>query len=72
MHDRELIPALINETEAARILDLSVKTLRRWRWAGQGPRFVKVGTCVRYAVADLAAFIEAGRRQSTSDLARAA
>ena len=54
MHDQELIPALINETEAARILDLSVKTLRRWRWAGQGPRFVKVGTCVRYAVADLA------------------
>jgi hypothetical protein len=64
--------ALVNETEAARILGISVKTAGRWRWAGKGPRFVKVGACVRYDLADLEAFIEAGRRQSTSEAGRAA
>ena len=59
--------ALLNETEAARILAMQVTTLRRWRWAGKGPRFVKVGAAVRYDPADLTAFIEAGRRNSTSD-----
>ena len=59
--------ALLNETEAARILAMRVTTLRRWRWAGKGPRFVKIGAAVRYDPADLTAFIEAGRRTSTSD-----
>ena len=62
--------ALVNETEAARILSLSVKTLRRWRWAGKPPRFIKVGAAVRYDPADLDAFILAGRRSSTSDQGR--
>ncbi len=61
-------PTLLNETEAAAILGLSVKTLRRWRWAsGKGLRFIKIGSAVRYDPADLVAFIEAGRRTSTSD-----
>ena len=59
--------ALVNETEAARILALSVKTLRRWRWVGRGPSFVKIGAAVRYDLADLSAYIEAGRRSSTTD-----
>ena len=58
---------LINEHEAARLLGLSVKTLRRWRWAGRPPSFFKIGAAVRYDPAELAAFIEAGRRSSTSD-----
>ncbi len=61
-------PALVNEAGAAHVLSLSVKTLRRWRWAGKGPRFVKVGAAVRYDPAELATFIEAGRRTSTSAL----
>ena len=60
-------PALVNETGAASILGLSVKTLSRWRWAGNPPPFVKIGAAVRYDRADLEAFIEAGRRTSTSD-----
>lgn len=65
--------ALVNETEAARILNVSVKTLRRWRWAGTGPAYRKIGAAaVRYHPADLATFIEAGRRQSTADIKDAA
>jgi predicted DNA-binding transcriptional regulator AlpA len=58
---------LIGEREAAERLGLAVATLRRWRWVGRGPRFVKVGGAVRYDPADIDAFIEAGRRISTTD-----
>ncbi len=58
---------LAKEHEAARILGLSVKTLRRWRWAGKGPRFLKIGGAVRYDPADLEAFMREARRTSTSD-----
>ncbi len=67
MNETISLPALVNEAEAAHLLSLSVKTLRRWRWAGKGPRFLKLGAAVRYDSADLTAFIEAGRRNSTSD-----
>ncbi len=68
MNETISLPALVNEAEAAHKLRLSVKTLRRWRWAGKGPRFLKLGAAVRYDSADLSAFIEAGRRTSTSAL----
>jgi predicted site-specific integrase-resolvase len=58
---------LINEHTAAEILGLKVATLRRWRWSGDGPPFVRVGAAVRYDPSDLAAYIEAHRRRSTSD-----
>ena len=59
---------LLNEREAAGRLGLSVKTLRRWRWAGHPPAFIKIGRAVRYDPAEIEAFIAAGRRVSTSDL----
>ncbi len=58
---------LFREEEVAEILNVRVATLRRWRWAGRGLRFIKLGAAVRYDPADLEAFIEAGRRRSTSD-----
>jgi len=58
---------LLKEGEAAKILSLEVATLRRWRWSGRGPRFLKLGGAVRYELADIEAFKEASRRSSTSD-----
>ena len=58
---------LVNEHEAAARLGLKVSTLRRWRWAGKGVSFRKIGSAVRYVPADIAAFIEAGYRTSTSN-----
>lgn len=67
---------LLTETEAAERLGLAVATLRRWRWSGDGPEFVKLGTsrgsAVRYAPSALAAFVAAGARSSTSDTGRKA
>ena len=57
----------ITENEAAEYLCLSPATLRRWRWAGKGPEFVKIGGAVRYDPVDIDAFIEQGRRRSTGD-----
>lgn len=40
---------LWNEHETAEYLCLSVKTLRRWRWAKRGPSWLKLsGGAVRY------------------------
>ena len=58
---------LLNEHEAAQALGLKVATLRRWRWAGKPPRFLKIGAAVRYDPVELAALIEGARRTSTTD-----
>ena len=62
---------LLKEHPTAEVLGIEVSTLRRWRWSGEGPPFIKVGTAVRYDPRDLAAYIDAGRRRSTSDARRA-
>lgn len=63
---------LVNERKAAERLGIKVCTIRRWHWSGDGPPFIKVGAAVRYDVVDLEAFIDAGRRTSTSDRGEAA
>ena len=63
---------LLNEFEAAERLGLSVKTLRRWRWAGRPPAFVKIGRAVRYEPEVIEALIAAGRRVSTTDTGQGA
>ena len=65
--DGDAAHRLLDEYDAASLLALSVKTLRRWRWAGTGPAFVRLGRAVRYHQDDLNAFIKAGRRRSTAD-----
>ena len=62
-----LPPNLVKEREVSARLNVEVATLRRWRWAGTGPRFIKIGGAVRYDPEDLTAFIESSRRSSTSD-----
>ena len=47
---------------------MSVRTIRKWRLTGGGPRFRKFGSAVRYSLVDLEAFEEAAVRMSTSDL----
>ena len=58
---------LMNEHEVSKLLCLKVSTLRRWRWAGQGPRFIKLGAAVRYDPQDLKNYLAERVRTSTSD-----
>jgi hypothetical protein len=53
---------LVDTGEAAKLLGLTITTLRRWRTAGAGPRFTKLGTGrsapVRYRLDWLGEWIE--------------
>ena len=43
----------MTEVEISERLNVSLASLRRWRLEGRGPRFVKVGSLVRYRPEDL-------------------
>ena len=62
-----VLATIINEHGAAEYLNISVKTLQKWRGTGDGPRFAKLGAAVRYRLADLEQFLDASLRKSTSD-----
>ena len=44
---------LLTERDIARITGLSIATVRRWRLLRQGPKYLKIGSAVRYVPADL-------------------
>lgn len=54
---------LIKPDTACQMLGVSSETLKAWRHRGIGPRYVRVGRCVRYAPEDL----DAWRREQTVD-----
>ena len=59
---------LIDESEAAGFLGLTVRCLQGWRYKGSGPRFVRVSArCIRYRRSELRDFADARLRTSTSD-----
>jgi hypothetical protein len=60
---------VLDEKKTAAELDLSPRTLQRWRLEGRGPGFVKLGKKVGYRREDLLAFLDKQRRTSTSDAA---
>jgi excisionase family DNA binding protein len=57
---------LLTVPEAAAALKVGRGTLDNWRVLGAGPRYVKFGRHVRYSKNDLAAWVAAKTRQSTS------
>jgi hypothetical protein len=57
----------LTQTEAARLLRLSGRSLERFRLTGAGPAFRKFGRRVLYGRADVLAWANARRRSSTSD-----
>jgi len=48
---------LLNETEVAKKLRVSLACLRRWRLEKRGPVFLKIGPLVRYQAEDLDAWL---------------
>ncbi|MCZ6770495.1 MAG: helix-turn-helix domain-containing protein [Proteobacteria bacterium] len=68
MDQTSSLPRLLKEQEAAEILNMEVSTLRKWRWAGDGPKFIKIGAAVRYDPQALKDYIAERVRTSTSDV----
>jgi len=59
-------PPLLTVQEVAAILRCSVSSLNKWRLLGRGPRFVRVGSRVRYVPSDVIAYVREQTRSSTS------
>jgi predicted site-specific integrase-resolvase len=59
------LETLLTEHEAARVLQVSLVTVRRWRRLGTGPIFRKLGRSVRYRPADIADFVAGTGRMTT-------
>jgi hypothetical protein len=55
----------LNQIELARRWKISPRTLERWRWLGQPPRFLKIGGRVAYRIEDIEAFEVKQLRQRT-------
>lgn len=51
--------ALLGEVQAARLLNLSVRTLQAWRTKLSGPSFVRAGRAIRYRRRDLYDWMDA-------------
>jgi hypothetical protein len=56
----------LDEYQAAALLNVGVRSLRRWRGEGRGPAFMKFSSMVRYKRAVLMAWAEAQQRNSTA------
>jgi hypothetical protein len=65
-------PDFLTEHEVADLLNVKVATLRRWRWEGSHLAYHKFSGLVRYARAEVQAFIADSARKSTSDTGAAA
>jgi excisionase family DNA binding protein len=48
----------LTEKEVAEQIKVSLASLRRWRLLQRGPRFIKVGSLVRYRADDLDRWLE--------------
>ena len=49
---------LLKEAEAAKRVNVSISTFRRWRYEGIGPKFIRIGGILRYRQSDVDEFIQ--------------
>jgi excisionase family DNA binding protein len=54
--------ALLTQQQLAEELQITVRTLERWRQEGTGPAFIWVGRSPRYRRSDIDAWLEQQRR----------
>ena len=71
--DPEYWYSLIDEQVAAEFLDVTPRTMQRWRQTGEGPPFVRISSrCRKYTRFNCRAWYESLLRTSTSDQGAAA
>lgn len=56
----------LNQIDLSRRWNISHRTLERWRWLGEGPKYLKIGGRVVYRLADIEAYEENQMRSNTS------
>ena len=66
--DPEYWHALIDEDAAGDFLDVTPRSMQKWRQTGDGPPFVRISSrCIRYTRFKCRNWYEARLRKSTSD-----
>lgn len=65
--DTKMKATCMNQLELAVRWGISHRTLERWRWTGEGPKFLKVGGRVVYRLSDVEEYEQSIVRSSTSD-----
>jgi excisionase family DNA binding protein len=63
---RPTLGAFLTVPEVAALLRCSKSSLDKWRIKGGGPKFVRVGSRIRYRALDVAEFVAAQTRSSTA------
>jgi predicted DNA-binding transcriptional regulator AlpA len=48
---------LMDEKAVSRIVGMSLASIRRWRLLRQGPKYLKIGSAVRYRAEDIEAWL---------------
>ena len=61
------VEKMLKSEDVADILDIPAKTMEIWRYRGTGLRFYKLGKLVRYAEADLIAYLQSRARANTGE-----
>ena len=56
----------LNQLDLARRWAISPRTLERWRWTGEGPRYIKLVGRIVYRLEDIETFENARVHESTS------
>ncbi len=67
VEELELRTMTVSPKDMAARLGITPETAANWRYRGQGPRYLLVGRRIRYRLTDLAEWLDAQTRTSTSD-----
>ncbi|MCP5246083.1 MAG: helix-turn-helix domain-containing protein [Burkholderiales bacterium] len=65
----DLFICALTEAQLAERWSISRKTLQAWRLRGGGPRFVRIGSAIRYMLSDITAYEAANTHSSTTSVA---
>jgi hypothetical protein len=57
----------LDQVGLAKRWNISPRTLERWRWSGEGPRFLKIGGRVVYRIEDIEEYEANQLCESTSE-----
>ncbi len=57
-HEREGIEVLLTPEEVSALLEVDVRTLANWRYKGKGPKYMKIGSLIRYPASSVREYIE--------------
>lgn len=60
----------LNQTELAVRWTISPRTLERWRFTGEGPKYIKIGGRVAYRLEDIEGYEADQIRQATPGIRR--